>query len=575
MASADTKKFQFHYVRNSVGTIDGQSVLTQTEDAINEVGEYTYQIVANTEEALRIANQALTTADSAQSAATAAVNTANSALSQVTSLTTVVNSWNERITTAESNSATAVSTANEAKANSETAIKTADTAVTTADSALELSTDAVTTAGSALDAANHAVNVASDAQTTASEAKQIAQQAVVDTEEAVEVMTTLKDEATTQANNAKTSAQDSASSASQLSANADLAKKWATWTTGVETEGGTDYTVADDGYSSKWNAQLAQAWAVKTDGKVTENNLPDGAEIDYSAKYYAQQSQASATAADASEASALSSKTAAASSAAAAKTSETNAANSASAANTSKTAAAGSATTASTKATESSASAQKAKDWASKEGGPVEGEGATAEYSAKYYAQQANQGNSVKYIAQTLTTEEQLQARKNIGAISAAEAPAPNLTPYLTKADAASTYLGINAKAKTAGTADTVPWTGVSGKPNLVSSVNGISPGTDGNVTIPIPARMMPNYGSYVQIGAGDFTPSEDGWLRLENMNYGDYTGGKVIHKASGTLILEFYQNRYPGNATMMLPVRAGETYTVSNPGNIYFHKMM
>ena len=146
---------------------------------------------------------------------------------------------------------------------------------------------------------------------------------------------------------------------------------------------------------------------------------------------------------------------------------------------------------------------------------------------------------------------------------------------YLSKADAASTYLGINAKAKTAGTADTVPWTGVSDKPNLVRSVNGISPRTDGNVTIPISARMMPNYGSYVQIGAGDYTPSEDGWLRLENMNSGDYTGGKVIHKASGALILEFYQNRYPGNATMMLPVRAGETYTVTNPGKIYFHKMM
>lgn len=92
---------------------------------------------------------------------------------------------------------------------------------------------------------------------------------------------------------------------------------------------------------------------------------------------------------------------------------------------------------------------------------------------------------------------------------------------------------------------------------------------------IPPATRMMPNYGSYVQIGAGDYTPSEDGWLRLENMNSGDYTGGKVIHKASGALILEFYQNRYPGNATMMLPVRAGETYTVSNPGKIYFHKMM
>ena len=196
-------------------------------------------------------------------------------------------------------------------------------------------------------------------------------------------------------------------------------------------------------------------------------------------------------------------------------------------------------------------------------------------FKQQLFSKLALKDEVVLLTPQTLTAAQQVQARKNIGAISAAEAPAPDLTPYLTKADAASTYLGINAKAKTAGTADTVPWTGVSGKPNLVRSVNGISPGTDGNVTIPILARMMPNYGSYVQIGAGDYTPSEDGWLRLENMNCGDYTGGKVIHKASGALILEFYQNRYPGNATMMLPVRAGETYTVSNPGNIYFHKMM
>lgn len=72
---------------------------------------------------------------------------------------------------------------------------------------------------------------------------------------------------------------------------------------------------------------------------------------------------------------------------------------------------------------------------------------------------------------------------------------------YLSKDDAASTYLGINAKAKTAGTADnaahantadsatsattaqsatnasSVPWTGVSGKPQLI-------PGTGGAGTI-------------------------------------------------------------------------------------------
>ena len=273
----------------------------------------------------------------------------------------------------------------------------------------------------------------------------------------------------------------------------------------------------------------------------------------------------SETNAKTSETAASSSKSAAASSASAAKASETNAA-------ASKTSAASSASAASTSATNAANSQKAAASSATSAANAQKAAEAARDLAQQYASQNAH---AVVYDAQTLTTAQQAQARKNIGAISAAEAPAPDLTPYLTKADAASTYLGINAKAKTAGTADTVPWTGVSGKPNLVRSVNGISPGTDGNVTIPIPARMMPNYGSYVQIGAGDYTPSEDGWLRLENMNSGDYTGGKVIHKASGALILEFYQNRYPGNATMMLPVRAGETYTVSNPGKIYFHKMM
>lgn len=84
----------------------------------------------------------------------------------------------------------------------------------------------------------------------------------------------------------------------------------------------------------------------------------------------------------------------------------------------------------------------------------------------------------------------------------------------------------------------------------------------------------LPNYSSYVQITKGDFTPTEDGWLRLEYMSSGDYTGGNVIHKASGTLLFEFYQNRYPGTATGILPVMAGETYTVSNTGSVYFHPM-
>lgn len=106
-----------------------------------------------------------------------------------------------------------------------------------------------------------------------------------------------------------------------------------------------------------------------------------------------------------------------------------------------------------------------------------------------------------------------------------------------------------------------------------VKSVNGQKPNNAGNVTIEVKSAL-PNYSSYVQISKGDFTPIEDGWLRLENMSDGDYTGGKVVHKASGALLFEFYQNRYPGNATGILPVLARETYTVSNTGSVYFHPM-
>lgn len=106
-----------------------------------------------------------------------------------------------------------------------------------------------------------------------------------------------------------------------------------------------------------------------------------------------------------------------------------------------------------------------------------------------------------------------------------------------------------------------------------VKSVNGQKPNNAGNVTIEVKSAL-PNYSSYVQVSKGDFTPNEDGWLRLEDMSNGDFTGGIVIHKASGAKLFEFYQNRYPGNATGILPVLAGETYTVSNTGSVYFHPM-
>ena len=107
----------------------------------------------------------------------------------------------------------------------------------------------------------------------------------------------------------------------------------------------------------------------------------------------------------------------------------------------------------------------------------------------------------------------------------------------------------------------------------VVKSINGQTPNNAGNVTIEVKSAL-PNYSSYVQISKGDFTPTEDGWLRLQNMSSGNNTGGKVTHKASGTTLFEFYQNRYPGTDTGVLPVRAGETYTISNTGSVYFHPM-
>ena len=421
-----SKKFRFHYVKTPTGAISGQSVLTQTEDAINNLGDYMLDATSDATEALKKATEALDTANTAKQNSTEALATANSANSKVNTLSDAVNTFDGRIKTAESNAANAVTTSTEANNNAAQAVTTSNTALKTAQQAVTTANEATTTAQQASAAATQAVGTANAANATAADAKRIAQQAVTDTDAIREeinqnlaVMTEKVTEATTQA-------QNSAASAGESKASSDLFKRWATLMTGA---------VDDDGYSSKWNAQFAQAWAVKTDGKVTENNLPDGAEIDYSAKYYAQQAgssnsaakasadaaKVSQTAAKASETAAGNSATAANASKTAAATSEKNAANSATAANASKTAAAGSATTASTKATEAAASAQKAKDWASKEDGPVEGSGETAKYSAKYYAEQAKQSNSVKYVAQTLTAAQQTQARANIGAGSAAD----------------------------------------------------------------------------------------------------------------------------------------------------------
>ena len=74
-----SKEFQFHYVKTPTGSISGQSVLTQTEDAINDLGDYMVDATADATEALNKATEALNTANTAQQNASEALSTANAA----------------------------------------------------------------------------------------------------------------------------------------------------------------------------------------------------------------------------------------------------------------------------------------------------------------------------------------------------------------------------------------------------------------------------------------------------------------------------------------------------------------
>ena len=63
---AKLKKFDFHYTPTGTGVISGPDVLQQTEDAINEIGEYADNASDNSEEALNIAKEARETAQHLQ-----------------------------------------------------------------------------------------------------------------------------------------------------------------------------------------------------------------------------------------------------------------------------------------------------------------------------------------------------------------------------------------------------------------------------------------------------------------------------------------------------------------------------
>ena len=117
-----SEHYDFHYQPTGSGAISGQQVLEQTEDAINELGDYVNDNVGG---AMDVAQQALETAQNAEQDAQTALDTANS-------FSSAIQSAQQDASTALSTAQTAQTTASNANNTAIQAQQDASSAVTTA-----------------------------------------------------------------------------------------------------------------------------------------------------------------------------------------------------------------------------------------------------------------------------------------------------------------------------------------------------------------------------------------------------------------------------------------------------------
>lgn len=156
------------------------------------------------------------------------------------------------------------------------------------------------------------------------------------------------------------------------------------------------------------------------------------------------------------------------------------------------------------------------------------------------------------------------EARKNLGLESTTEViPISQGGTGADNASGARTNLGLSTAV-----------TGASIKGNVITLT--FADGTTKSLTTQ-GAAFMPNYGSYVQISTGDYTPTSNGIIIVNHEHSDDHQTVKVVHKSSRLEIFRDSQARYPGDFTSWCLVAKSETYTISVSGGdstVYFCPM-